>query len=169
MIEPQRLFRRLRRVGALAEDVLLIVMLTVMIGLAALQIFMRNIFDTGFIWADELLRIQVLWIALLGAVAASRDDNHVNIDLLTRFLPGRWQPATKVIVDLFTAVVCALVAWQAARFVQMEHAYGSTVLGNFPAWIVQSILPVGFAIVAYRYFLFFCKNLGKLVKGVAAP
>jgi TRAP-type C4-dicarboxylate transport system permease small subunit len=168
MIESQLLFQRLRRAGSLAEDALLIVMLTVMIALAALQIFMRNIFDTGFVWADELLRIQVLWIALLGAVAASRDDNHVNIDLLTRFLPGRWQQGTKVMVDLFTALICALIAWESTRFVQMEQAYGSTVLGNFPAWIVQSILPVGFAIIAYRYFLFFCKNLGKLLKGVSA-
>jgi len=47
------------------EDGLLSLLLLSMIGLAAAQIFMRNLFDYGFVWADPLLRIMVLWALLL--------------------------------------------------------------------------------------------------------
>ena len=52
-------------------------LLTGMILLATTQILMRNLWDTGLAWADPSLRIAVLWVALLGALAATRDDNHI--------------------------------------------------------------------------------------------
>ena len=53
------------------EDGVLAVLLGGMILLATLQIGLRNFADTGFIWADPLLRIMVLWLGLVGAVAAT--------------------------------------------------------------------------------------------------
>ncbi len=73
----------------MAEDAVLVVILSGMILLAAGQIVLRNFFDIGFIWSDEALRMMVLWLAVAGAVAASRNDKHINIDVLDRFLPGR--------------------------------------------------------------------------------
>jgi TRAP-type C4-dicarboxylate transport system permease small subunit len=51
---------------------LLVLLLLAMISLAFAQIVLRNGFDGGIIWADSLLRIMVLWIALIGAVVASQ-------------------------------------------------------------------------------------------------
>ena len=67
-------FRRLEKTGKALEDGLLVLIVTVMILLAAMQIFLRNFFDIGFLWTDELLRLLVLWLAVAGAVAASRKD-----------------------------------------------------------------------------------------------
>jgi TRAP-type C4-dicarboxylate transport system permease small subunit len=159
----------LGRMGHLAEDGLLIGLLSVMIGLAALQIFLRNVLDTGFVWADELLRIQVLWLGLLGAIAASRDNNHINIDVLTRFLPQRMRLVARILTDLFTAAICGTVAWYAMGFVQIEREFGSMALGMFPAWIFQSIIPVGFAIIAYRYVVYFFSHLRQFLMGAASP
>lgn len=148
------LLQRLRRIACFIEDGFLIGLLLFMILLASLQILLRNVFDTGLVWADELLRIQVLWVGLLGAVAASRDDNHINIDLLTRFLPPRFRLGVRIAVDLFTSSVCMLVAWHALRFVQLEFEFDSRLLGRWPAWIFQSIIPIGFVLIAYRYLLY---------------
>ena len=54
--------------------------------LALLQILLRNAFGFGFLWAESVLKILVLWIALLGAMVATREDHHIKIDLLERFL-----------------------------------------------------------------------------------
>ncbi len=56
------------------EDGLLALMVAAMIFLAGSQILLRNLFDTGFAWADPVLRLLVLWVGLLGALAASRTD-----------------------------------------------------------------------------------------------
>src|SRR5690606_12731212 len=48
------------------EDALLIVAFGSLVVLAGLQIVMRNIFESGFVWIDPLLRILVLWVGMLG-------------------------------------------------------------------------------------------------------
>ena len=52
------------------EIALLALVLISMVLIATLQIILRNFFDTGLIWIDPLLRTMLLWLGLLGAVAA---------------------------------------------------------------------------------------------------
>ena len=99
-----------------------------MILLAASQIIMRNFFNFGFIWTDEMLRMLVLWIAVAGAVAASRSDKHINIAILDRFLPDRLKLAVKIVIHLFTAAVCGVVAWHSVQFVQMSREFGDVLM-----------------------------------------
>ena len=162
---PEELMARMRKIGTMAEDILLIFLLTVMILLATTQIFLRNVLDMGLIWADELVQILVLWLGLLGAMAASRDDNHINIDLLTRFLPGRMQLFSRLICSAFTAIVCGIVAWHSFRFIRIEQEFATTILGKYPAWIFESIIPLGFALISYRYTLNFFVHLRRILTG----
>lgn len=143
----------------MGEDAVLVLILTTMILLAAGQIFLRNFMDIGVIWGDEMLRMLVLWIAVAGAVAASRDDKHINIDVLNRFLPERIARVVKVLLHLFTALVCGVVAWHSLAFVQMSREFEDVLLGNVPAWILQAVLPVGFGLVTWRYSLFTVKEV----------
>ena len=142
---------RAERLGRWLENALLAAVLFAMIGLAAAQVVMRSAFGGGIAWADEALRLLVLWAAMLGAIAASRDNVHLRIDLLSRFLPGAWRRLAAVLVDLFAAGVSAVLAWYSWRFVAESREFGDQVLGNFPAWCVQAILPAAFVLITYRY------------------
>jgi TRAP-type C4-dicarboxylate transport system permease small subunit len=95
----------------------------------------------------------VLWLALIGAIAASRENKQIKIDLLTRSLPVRLQRGAKVTTDLFTAIVTGMLAWHSWRFVQESRAYGDMLLDDWPAWVFQLILPIGFSLICYRYVL----------------
>ena len=156
---------RLEQAGKLAEDALLVLILGTMVLLAASQIILRNFLDIGFIWGDEMLRMLVLWLAVAGAVAASRSDKHISIDVLNRFLPERVSLAAKIVVPLFTAVICGYVAWHSLAFVLTSREFEDVLLGNTPAWILQSVLPVGFGLMAWRYALFTLKETLSLFKG----
>ncbi len=129
-----------------------------MILLAGTQIFLRNFFDFSLFWGDEILRLMVLWLTVAGGLAASRMDKHISIAVLDRFLPARLQMPTKVLVDLFTATICALLSWYSARFVMGSYEYGDTLIINTPAWILQIILPIGFGLMAYRHLVFAIKR-----------
>lgn len=142
---------RAERLGRLVENALLAIVLFVMIGLAASQVFMRGLLGSGLSWADEALRLLVLWAAMLGAIAASRDNVHLRIDLLSRFLPSAWRRVTAALVDLFAAGVSAVLAWQSWRFVAESREFGDQVLGTWPAWAFQLILPTAFVLITYRY------------------
>jgi len=146
-------FDRLEKAGAHAEDALLLVILICMILLAGTQIFLRNFLETGLFWGDEMLRMMVLWLTMAGALAASRRDKHISIAVLDRFLPRRAQLTSKVLIDLFTASVCALFAWQSARFVMGSYEFGDVLMRSVPAWTMQIILPIGFALMAYRHLV----------------
>ena len=116
---------------------------------------LRNVFSIGLPWADGVIRLAVLWLAVIAAIAASRDDRHIAIDLAGRLLPDRVRRPVNALVELFTAAVAALLAWHALSFVRDSFAFGDVLLGNWPAWIFQSILPIGFALLCYRYALRF--------------
>ena len=60
------LLKQAQRAGLLFENSLLALVLSGMIILASAQILLRNLTGLGFAWADEALRLMVLWVTLLG-------------------------------------------------------------------------------------------------------
>jgi TRAP-type C4-dicarboxylate transport system permease small subunit len=162
------IFARLDRLGRLVESSILVLLLTSMILLASLQIILRNFFDSGFVWADEVLRILLLWIAMFGAVAASRENRQIAIDVLSRFLPGRWNSFAMTLVQFFTAGVAGLIAWHSYRFVNDSRIYEDLLMGDWPAWLFQSVIPLCFALMAYRYLIFGLASAWKAIRGSGA-
>ncbi len=143
--------KQLKHLLARLEEAVLVLILSAMILLAAWQILMRNLFDSGLFWADPALRMMVLWLALLGAIAATRDDRHIRIDLFSRYLSPRGKAWVQMINDLFSGVVCGLIAWHAGRLVAFEWQDGSQLFGGLPSWIGESIIPIGFGLMALRF------------------
>lgn len=135
------------------EDSLLVLILSSMIVLAVSQIVFRNILGEGVVWIDPLLRVLVLWIAMLGAIAATRTDNHIKIDIFTKYLPKKYLLTIKRFIYLITVVLCLLIAWHSLRFVMSEYEYQGIAFAIVPSWITASIIPFGFSVIALRYTL----------------
>jgi TRAP-type C4-dicarboxylate transport system permease small subunit len=136
-----------------AEDSILVLLLTLMIGLSAVQIVLRNLFEAGIIWGDVLVRVLVLWIGLLGAMIATRQDKHISIDLVARYLPEGFKGPVKAIVELLAAVICAVAAHYSFNFVRNEFYDGGLAFGQVPVWVCEAIIPVAFAVIALRFFI----------------
>ena len=137
------------------EDWFLVSLVTVMVVLAVTQIVYRNLFDSGLSWADPMLRVLVLWVALAGAVIATRTDNHIRIDYFTRYFSESFCAFVQRMVYLFCVSVCSLIAWHALRFVMMEYEFDSIAFNGIPVWLTASIIPVGFGLMAVRYAALF--------------
>jgi TRAP-type C4-dicarboxylate transport system permease small subunit len=145
------LLAALERFGRAAENVALVALLGSLILLAVAQIVLREVFGTGLFWADEVVKLLVLWLALVGSIAATRDNRHIRIDALSHLLPDKWIGLIRILVDVFAALVCGVIAWQAFRYLQLEIEFEDTVLINVPAWIAHIILPAAFALISYRF------------------
>lgn len=135
------------------EDWLLAVFVLFLVALAGAQIILRNFFDTGLSWADPLLRALVLWTGMLGALAAVRDDKHIALDFLQRFLAPRAQRIARVLTLGFAAVVCAAMAWYSIALVKIDLTSGSNAFAKVPSWLIEGILPAGFGLMALRFVL----------------
>ena len=147
--------------GRWFENILLSLLVIGLISLASIQIIMRNVLSMGYPWTDSIIRLMVLWLALAGGIAASRDKKHIAIDIVTRLLPPNVKYVADVIAHLFTSLVTGVIAWYSFRFVQDSYAFGDTLMVNWPAWVFQLILPFGFSVISYRYFL---KALQEIVR-----
>lgn len=160
------LLRRAIRVFRGVETGALVFSLSAMIALAVLQIVLRNAAQTGLVWIDPLLRRLVLWIALLGAMVAAREQNHLSIDVLSHLLPPRATALCKGLSFLATAVICGALAHSCWRFLLDEMEYGMEAMRGVPSWIFATIMPLAFAVMGLRYLLAGVRMFRDLARGV---
>lgn len=145
----RRFFDRLGRI----EVAVIALLLGTLIFFGCLQIFLRNVFHSGIIWADPLMRHIVLWLGCLGGVMATARVRHISIDILTRFLPAPLQPIRDRIIYLATALAASVLGMAALRLVIDERDFGEKAFLNVDVWMLQTILPVAFFMITYRSFL----------------
>lgn len=136
-----------------AEDALLVLLLSAMIALASTQILLRNLFDSGFVWIDPLLRVLVLWLGLIGATVATRNNRHIRIDLLSKLFSRNIHRLIQSIIGQVSAWTCLVIAWYGFKWIQMDYADGVTSFAGVPAWLLEVIIPVTFALIGLRYLI----------------
>ena len=142
---------RVLRVLARIEDALLVLMLLALVVLSAGQILLRNLFGTGLLDMDSILRLLVLWSGMFGAVVATRQGRQIHIDVWSDRLPLRWRTRVRLAVELLTAAVCALIAWYSGAFSVVEFGTGSTVFASVPTWLAAGIFPFAFGLLTFHY------------------
>lgn len=133
------------------EDMVLILLLLTMIFMAVLQIVLRNTTGSAIVWGDTLVRILVLWTGLVGAMAATRQNNHINIDIVTRYMSTGMATIVNSITLLFASLICFVTAWYSLAFVRMEFEFSTPAFANVPTWACQTIIPLAFLVMALRF------------------
>lgn len=136
-----------------AEKAVLSLLFFALLGIATAQIVLRNGFDSGLSWGDDVIQVLVLWIGFAGAIYAARRGQHINIDVISRFLPEQGAQLMYRIVFLLTAILCAFAAYHSWLFIEIEREDGMNAFLTVPVWLTEVIIPIGFAAIAVRYLL----------------
>ena len=159
MIEPGEHYARNRTWKAKLEfyftrieSTLAISGLLLMLGLSLVEIILRNLLHTSIPGADVLIRHLVLWVSFIGAVVAVR-ERHIKIEIISVWLPEIWRSRLERPIFLFSAIVCAIIAWAAVRFWYQEWL-------NAPPgekWIalLSIVIPLSFLLLALHFVLRF--------------
>jgi len=163
-----KIFKTIDSIFNKIEGAVLVFLLLVMLFMAFGQVVLRNLFSGGIVWGDILLRHLVLWIGFLGAALATSGERHINIDILTRYLPERLRGAVAALSNVFAAVVCFLLCRASLTFIGFEIDNKNTVFANIPSWFAQIIIPVGYGLLAFHFIVRAILDAGKaLQKGAA--
>jgi len=136
-----------------AEDALLVILLSLMIGLAATQILLRNQFESGIVWIDPLLRVLVLWLGLIGATVATRNNKHISIDLLARYFDNNLNRLLQAVVEQISAWTCLVIAAYGFNWVRLDFVDGLEAFSGIPAWMLEIVVPLSFGLIGLRYLL----------------
>lgn len=146
---PARWLSRLHRV----EDGLLAALLGSLLLLSVAQIVLRVAFDAGLPWAEPVSRAGVLFLALLGALGATRSGKHIAIDALPRFLPPRPRRVLWAISQVAAAIVCLALAWLGWGMVGMEREAPVPFVAGIPSWMPMLVIPLGFGLMGLRFLV----------------
>ena len=151
------------------EDAVLASLALLLVGLAGLQIAARwhviaqFLPDGGIPWADSVLKSTVLWLAMLGALTAARDDKHLGMDALVHVLSPNTKRVVRTLAFLFAAAVSGYVAYYGYQFVLLERESPSDSNSVIPGWLVAAIFPIAFFGMSLRFFL----HAVKAARGIA--
>lgn len=147
MSASSRVFRALHK----TEDWLLTILALVLVAVASGQIVAR-VFGGAVPHADQVLKICVLWLAMLGAMAAARAGKHLGMDALLHVMPRWMSQISKAIGFLFAAWVCAKFCQYGYQFVQFERENPSGSPEDLiESWKVLWAFPIGFGGMALRF------------------
>ena len=148
-----RVLRSLDRFFNRIEHVLLVLFLGSMVILAFMQVVLRNLFGTGVIWADTIVRHLVLWSGFVGAALATSEERHISIDALTKFLTARTRRVVLILTSCFAGVVCYYLASAAWLYVLEERTNGGELVLSIPTWVALLIIPVGYLLLAFHFLI----------------
>lgn len=159
-----KILRLIDRAAARLEGWFIVFFLSLMVFFTFLQILLRALYTRAHWspantllgladWTEPLVRLLVLWITFLGASLLTRQQKHIRIDLLPALVSGKWITAREILVNLTGAVVSGIMLKASFNYIQGEMAFGTSLFLNLPSWIGQIILPLGFALICFRFAL----------------
>jgi TRAP-type C4-dicarboxylate transport system permease small subunit len=130
------------------EDGLCILGLSALVGLVALQIVGRFT-PWSFPWTEELARYVFIWTVMVGMAAATREKEHVVLELGEGSLP-RW--AIRAIRVFAAIATLAFFVWLTVLGIQQTGIQmASSNLASslpLPLWVVSASVPVAAGLAA---------------------
>lgn len=109
-------------------------------------------FAGGFIWAQKLSLVMMIWVALLGASMATYERSHLSLEFGEKIWPAKALPYVKALALFVAAAFCAAAFWLAVDLVSAQRHEGLKVDANqwLPTWKAFVIVPYAFAAMAVR-------------------
>lgn len=125
-------------------------MLLVIVSLPLLEMVSRPLFGQGIPGSINYVRHATLWFGYLGAVVAAKKSRHISLGV-SSLLAGRGKTLAELIALTLAAVTCMVLA-KAALDMAVAESSSEVLLGGYiPLWLAQSVMPVSFLLLAYRY------------------
>lgn len=125
--------------------------LALMVGVVTWQVFSRYVMGDPAAWTEEVARMLLIWVGLLGGVYAYRLKAHLGLDLLRMKVGPVGQYRLEVITDICCGVFAlAVLVIGGGTLVQLTWELNQTTaaLGIPMAW-VYIVLPLSGVLIVY--------------------
>jgi len=109
-------------------------------------------FGVSITGSHSFVQHLTLWVAFLGATIAARERRHLTLSTGLKILPVPWSRYADLLAVAATTAVTAGLCWASLQFVRSEYAFSLGSQGMWlPAWLLESVLPFAFALMALRF------------------
>lgn len=157
MMRLSSLYGRLLDGLAVVAALLLLAMVILVTG----DIILRNVANTGFVWANEVSEYALYLITVLTAPWLLRRGQHVRLDLILGAVPRRAAFLMEAAGDIVGFAVCLTMIRYATWMTYDAWRIGSITIKNlvFPEWWLLVPLPVCFVLLAIEFIFRFRRLL----------
>ena len=116
------------------------------------QVISRYFFEYTPLWSEELARYLIVWSIFIGVSVGVRENRHIGVDALLRFLPHRLKVASECLLNLIGIVVVVVLIWTSVQFISHTIDYEQlSPAMRIPMYIPYLAMPVGLALSAIRF------------------
>jgi len=145
--ESEKWARNLAR----TENLLVSLALAIMVVLPLTEAFLRRTVHFSIPASVTIVQHMVLIVGMLGGAIAARERRLLALSTVadSKF-SGRWRSALRVLTGGLGVVVCVFLALASFQFVRAEREAGELLGYGIPTWVVQCVLPFGFALIGLR-------------------
>jgi C4-dicarboxylate transporter DctQ subunit len=146
------MLERLDRGLSIAEDTFISVMLITASAILFVNVVGRYVFNYGFVWAEELVRYEIIWLVFVGGSVAARKGIHIGVDAIVHLLPAPLQKLVNIAVLVLCIAFCAILAFYGWELVAQTRAFNQqTPAMQAPFWLMQLAIPVGAMLMGLRF------------------
>ena len=134
------------------EEVFMAVALAFMTLLTFVQVILRYVFDSGWVWSLEATTYTFAWLVLIGMSYCVRERAHIAVDLVTNRLPAGPRRIVMLAAIGLCVAYCGFMIYGGSIFVDRLMMLGNNARDiPLPRWMLTSILPLGFGLLAVRF------------------
>ena len=134
------------------EEGLIATLMAAMTLVTFMQVVARYVFNYSFVWALELNGVMFAWLIFIGMSYGVRVGAHIGIDAVVRTLGERSARAVGMVAALLCVVYAIIVTIGGWLYVSKMYDVGILMQDlPVPQWVPRLILPIGFALLAFRF------------------
>ena len=124
--------------------------------LISLDIFGRELFSHGFHWAQKTSVYLMIWAGFLGSSLTNNKGAHLRPEIADKLWPESMKGMFHRIRHFTSAVFCFGATYFSMLYVIESREFGDSnpMLGGFPLWIVQLVIPVTFILMGITSLIF---------------
>jgi len=120
--------------------------LTILMGLLIIPVTMQIMsryfdFIPRYIWTEEMARFCFIWIILVGAMVAMREDEHFTVDVMPTFTSDRANAISYLFVDFATfimAMIFVVWGWPLVQFGLLQ----TSEMAELPMVLIYMAWPI---------------------------
>lgn len=118
-------------------------------GVVFYQFVTRYVLNNSASWTEEIARYLLIGTVFVGAAIGVAKNNHIQVDLLYRWLPAPLGRAMALSVDVIRIAFFATMVVLTAQLMMKMDSYQMTII-DLPMNIVYGVCLFGFVMMALR-------------------
>lgn len=133
----------------------MIVVLAFMMLTICYDVLMRYVFSAPTSWSLEINSFLLIYLAVIGAAEAQRNDAHIRITFFTQRFPRQARDLIRIATGLLGLLFCSVMVWRGVLMAHDSWLYGERVSSAFgtPMVFPYALIPIGFGALGIQFLI----------------